>query len=134
MVVLPDDSGPKISMTRPRGNPPTPSAASKEMAPVGITAIGTMASFDPNRMIEPLPNCFSICENARSIALLRSSAIMPAPEFGWVMRTLVAYTHGLAGRKCCKSRDFGQYSIERKKSEDPLRGSPLLEPTSARLG
>ena len=32
--------------------------------PVGITEIGTMASFDPRRMIEPLPNCFSICETA----------------------------------------------------------------------
>ena len=58
MVVLPEDSGPKISTTRPRGKPPTPSAASNEMEPVGITEIGTMASFDPSRMIEPLPNCF----------------------------------------------------------------------------
>jgi hypothetical protein len=41
--------------------PPTPSAASNEIAPVEITAIGTMASFDPSRMMEPLPNCFSIC-------------------------------------------------------------------------
>ena len=74
MVVLPEDSGPKISTTRPRGKPPTPSAASKEIAPVGITAMGTI-SFDPSRMMEPLPNCFSICANARSIALLRSSAM-----------------------------------------------------------
>ena len=42
MVVLPEDSGPKISTTRPRGKPPTPSAASKEIAPVGITAMGTI--------------------------------------------------------------------------------------------
>src|SRR5205814_155013 len=75
MVVFPEDSGPKISTTRPRGKPPTPSAASNEIAPVGITEIGTMASFDPSRMMEPLPNCFSICANARSIALVRSSAI-----------------------------------------------------------
>ena len=36
MVVLPEDSGPKISEMRPRGNPPTPSAASTEMEPVEI--------------------------------------------------------------------------------------------------
>src|SRR5947199_5968678 len=51
IVVLPEDSGPKTSTTRPRGKPPTPSAASKEMAPVEITEIGTMASFEPSRMI-----------------------------------------------------------------------------------
>src|SRR5437879_11042048 len=75
IVVLPEDSGPKISTTRPRGKPPTPSAASNEIAPVEITEIGTIASFDPNRMIDPLPNCFSICETANSIALPRSSAM-----------------------------------------------------------
>src|SRR5580704_6131296 len=75
IVVLPEDSGPKTSTTRPRGKPPTPKAASKEIAPVGITAIGTIASFDPSRMIEPLPNCFSICAKAKSIAFARSSAI-----------------------------------------------------------
>src|SRR5690348_4095762 len=85
-VVLPDDSGPKISTTRPRGMPPTPSAASKEMAPVEITEMGTTASLLPRRMIEPLPNCFSICETARSIARtfsVRSSAIsLLLPEYG----------------------------------------------------
>src|SRR5581483_10386116 len=75
MVVLPEDSGPKTSMTRPRGKPPTPSAASKEIAPVEMTEIGTMASFDPRRMIDPLPNCFSICDSARSIARAFSSAM-----------------------------------------------------------
>ncbi len=35
-VVLPEDSGPKISMTRPRGMPPTPSAMSSPSEPVGI--------------------------------------------------------------------------------------------------
>src|SRR5208282_4118862 len=75
MVVLPEDSGPNTSTTRPRGKPPTPSAASNEIAPVEITEMGTIASFDPNRMIDPLPNCFSICETASSIALPRSSAM-----------------------------------------------------------
>jgi len=58
IVVLPEDSGPKISTTRPRGKPPTPSAASKEIAPVEMIAIGTIASFEPKRMIEPLPKLF----------------------------------------------------------------------------
>ena len=74
MVVLPEDSGPKTSMTRPRGTPPTPVAASKEMEPVEMTAMGTTASLEPSRMTEPLPNCFSSAASADSIALLRSSA------------------------------------------------------------
>src|ERR1700689_3586566 len=75
IVVLPEDSGPKISITRPRGTPPTPSAASKEIEPVEITEMGTIASLLPRRMIEPLPNCFSICANAKSMARERSSAM-----------------------------------------------------------
>ena len=39
-VVLPDDSGPKISMMRPRGTPPTPRAASTPIEPVEIALIG----------------------------------------------------------------------------------------------
>ena len=76
MVVLPDDSGPKISLMRPRGKPPTPSAASSEIEPVEITETGTMASFDPSRRIEPLPNCFSIWPNASSKARARSFSSM----------------------------------------------------------
>src|SRR5579884_2254602 len=73
MVVLPLDSGPEISTTLPRGMPPTPRAASKESAPVGITSTGTRASLEPRRMMEPLPNCFSIWTRVRSMALLRSA-------------------------------------------------------------
>src|SRR5271157_1762800 len=76
MVVLPEDSGPKISLTRPRGKPPTPKAASTEMEPVEITETGTMASFDPSRRIEPLPNCFSIWLRAVSNARARSFSSM----------------------------------------------------------
>src|SRR5580698_3483522 len=87
MVVLPEDSGPKISMTRPRGTPPTPRAASKEMEPVEMTEIGT-TSFEPSRMMEPLPNCFSSPERASSIALLRSSATI-FHSCGWVKGRLM---------------------------------------------
>src|SRR5262245_12005712 len=54
-------------MMRPRGNPPTPIAASRlrqfvEMAPM------SSCGFSPRRIIEPLPNFFSICKRADSIA------------------------------------------------------------------
>jgi len=78
MVVLPLDSGPKISTTRPFGNPPTPSAASNEMQPVEIDCTPAVSIRSPRRMMDPLPNCFSICVKAMSIALFlltRSSAI-----------------------------------------------------------
>ena len=53
-VVLPEDSGPKISMMRPRGRPRPPSARSRLKAPVAIDGIG--ASESPSSfMIEPLP-------------------------------------------------------------------------------
>src|SRR5579883_3256038 len=84
MVVLPEDSGPKISMTRPRGTPPTPSAASNEIEPVEMVETGATASLLPRRIIDPLPNCFSICESASSTARVRSSAatiLLPCPVF-----------------------------------------------------
>ena len=106
MVVLPEDSGPKISITRPRGTPPTPSAASKEIEPVEMTAIGTIASFDPRRMIEPLPNCFSRDARAASIALLRSSATavfssvegsrgILAPKWDWAKKKRNNFVGGI---------------------------------------
>ena len=58
-VVLPDDSGPKISMTRPLGYPPTPSAMSRVIDPVGITGM-SFTSVLFIRMIDPLPKSFSI--------------------------------------------------------------------------
>src|SRR5215510_11739359 len=70
-VVLPEDSGPKISTTRPRGNPPTPRAASSESAPVGMAGTSIFSRL-PSRMIEPLPNCLSIWASAASIAFARS--------------------------------------------------------------
>ena len=66
-VVLPLDSGPKISMMRPRGMPPTPRATSTPMDPEGIELMAAN-SFAPSRMIEPLPNCRSICVRAVSAA------------------------------------------------------------------
>src|SRR3954447_13377015 len=41
------------------------------MEPVGMTSI-CIAGRSPSRMTDPLPNCLSICANARSRALSRS--------------------------------------------------------------
>src|SRR5580704_16482852 len=79
-VVFPDDSGPKISEIRPRGNPPTPRAASTEMDPVDIE--GTDATgCEPSRITDPLPNCFSIWASVAPKARLRSFSSMCGVSF-----------------------------------------------------
>src|SRR5512143_765597 len=70
-VDLPDDSGPKISTTRPRGKPPTPSAKSSDSAPVWMASMA-IVPFSPMRMMDPLPNCLSLAANATSSAFSRS--------------------------------------------------------------
>src|SRR5215469_5371754 len=106
-VVLPLDSGPKISTTRPRGKPPTPRAASKEMEPVEITAMGTMASLLPSRIIEPLPNCFSIWASARSIAFAfsnLSSANVSLPcDCGLYYNRAKKKRTRFLGESCCEN-------------------------------
>ena len=54
IVVLPDDSGPKISVIRPRGMPPTPSARSSAIEPVGMKSTACRSTA-PSFMIEPRP-------------------------------------------------------------------------------
>ena len=105
MVVLPDDSGPKISQIRPRGKPPTPSAASSEMEPLEMTATRTTASLEPSRRMEPLPNCFSIWLRVSPSMRVRSFSSISSCDLsasgGWnadyteVVRALGA--KGLAG-------------------------------------
>src|SRR3984885_15587418 len=95
-VVLPEDSGPNISITRPRGMPPTPSAMSRPNEPVGIESTSYVAPASPKRMTEPLPNCFSIWLNAAARAFLRFSS-MGSPQqsvallFHIQRRTLISY-------------------------------------------
>ena len=67
-VVLPEASGPKISVIRPLGSPPTPKARSTAMEPVGITSIVYFWPSPPKRIMEPFPYCFSIWSMARRIA------------------------------------------------------------------
>src|SRR5581483_7337842 len=93
-VDFPDDSGPKISTIRPRGSPPTPRATSRARAPVGTTPI-CMWVFSPNRMIEPLPNCFSIWPSAISRALSRSTGTPP----GFVRLVVWGKSPGAAYRR-----------------------------------
>src|SRR5215472_2958461 len=73
-VVLPELSGPYISMIRPRGKPPMPSAMSRPSEPVGITSVSAAASREPSFIIEPLPNARSIWPSAASRARCLSIA------------------------------------------------------------
>src|SRR3990167_7826844 len=59
-------------MTLPRGMPPTPSAMSRDSAPVEIVGTSSFVAL-PNFIIVPLPYCFSICDTARSRACCRFS-------------------------------------------------------------
>ena len=53
-VVFPEDSGPYISTTLPRGTPPIPSAMSSDIAPVEIDGMSSETS-SPRRMMAPSP-------------------------------------------------------------------------------
>jgi hypothetical protein len=69
------------------GQPPIPSAMSRASAPVGIDSM-FMCRFSPMRMIEPLPNCFSIWPSAASRALARSSVAITVSLFFVIGGTL----------------------------------------------
>ncbi len=103
IVVLPDDSGPKISVIRPRGMPPTPSARSSAIEPVGITSIAVI-EWAPSFMIEPVPNCFSIAWMAAATALPRSawarSAARSPPFRSSVVRSPV---NAMSPSRSCRS-------------------------------
>src|SRR5437870_22238 len=59
-------------MIRPRGTPPTPIAASSDSDVVDIAGTSD-TSRSPKRIIDPLPNLFSILSSAASMARLRSA-------------------------------------------------------------
>ena len=65
-VVLPLDSGPNNSTTRPRGTPRPPNARSSDKAPVGIPEIPPTFGESDSFIIAPLPKAFSICPRALS--------------------------------------------------------------------
>src|SRR5215470_4247887 len=78
-VVLPEDSLPKTSMTRPRGYPPTPRARSRPTEPLGTTATGATSPSRPSCMIAPFPNCFSMAATAAATAF-SFSLTLPTPR------------------------------------------------------
>ena len=71
-VVLPELSGPYISIILPLGTPPIPKAKSNANDPVGIASTFT-ETLSPSFIIEPLPKSFSIFSIASFNALLLSS-------------------------------------------------------------
>ena len=73
-VVLPEASGPKISVTRPRGRPPMPRAMSSAKAPVETTST-FMAARSLIFMTAPSPWALEIWAMAISRALSRSTVV-----------------------------------------------------------
>jgi hypothetical protein len=66
-VVLPELSGPKISMMRPRGKPPMPSAQSTPIEPVGMALTSTFG-VSPSFMIDFVAEFgLDLCECALDI-------------------------------------------------------------------
>ncbi len=63
-VVLPDDSGPEDLDHAAAGQAADAERPVELIEPVEIAGMGAMASLPPSRMIEPLPNCFSIWPTA----------------------------------------------------------------------
>src|SRR5882672_7520197 len=70
-----------------------PSATSRAIEPVGITAIGA-CPFSPSRITEPLPNCLSICARAKSRDFSRSGTAMGAPPVVVGAGSFRPYGHG----------------------------------------
>src|SRR5688572_21374091 len=70
-----------------------PIAASTEIEPVGIASIASV-SLAPRRMMDPLPNCRSICDSAPSIAFVRSN-------FGSAM-----FVFAPCARRTCRAEMF----------------------------
>src|SRR5574340_299338 len=106
---------------RPLGRPPTPSATSSAIDPVGITEIGCRAS-SPRRITEPLPKVLSICANASSSALSRSCACaaIVVPFSNLVRRSEV---YGRAGYRQLRRREHRHHP--RRGARPPENGREL---------
>src|SRR5438128_10042660 len=77
-VDLPEDSGPQISTTRPRGRPPTPSAISSPSQPEQMVPTSLDRPLFPSFITEPLPTCPPLCASAAHTPPL-SSPPHPSP-------------------------------------------------------
>src|SRR5216684_5895173 len=93
-----------ISTTRPRGNPPTPSAMSRPNDPVETTWMPCRA-WESIFMMEPLPNCFSIWARAACSALaLPSSMTFPSLTIGLSLILNVAADAGAAPTRAAQPK------------------------------
>ena len=90
-VVLPEDSGPKISTMRPRGTPPMPSARSSARDPVGIDSTLTVP-LSPRRISEPSPNSFLMPLTVFSSAASFAFASLAETSFKFVFLSAISIT------------------------------------------
>ncbi len=86
-VVLPDASGPYISITLPRGKPPIPSALSRASELVEITGTSTTGRL-PSFIMDPLPNWRSTWDIAVSNAFSLSGEIVIKPS-SWLDKIVI---------------------------------------------
>ncbi len=108
-VVLPEDSGPKISTIRPRGTPPMPSARSSARDPVGIASTLTVP-LSPRRISEPSPNSFLMPLTALSSAASLAFASLAETSFKLVLLSAIS-DHLTAARS--GQLDLGQGDVSR---------------------
>src|SRR5262245_51152854 len=108
-VVFPEDSGPKISMMRPRGTPPIPSARSSASAPVGIDSTLTVP-LSPRRISEPWPKSRSICVTAASSAASLALASLAEASFKFTFLSAIWIT---SLPPACGQLDMGQRDVSR---------------------
>src|SRR5229473_5224096 len=76
------------------------------MDPDEITVTGTIASFDPSRTIEPLPNCFSIWPRVSPRVRARSFSSMM-----WSLRKVVARGNFYCNRAATVRESVGRWSV-----------------------
>src|ERR1700710_1268623 len=86
-VVLPEDSGPKISTMRPGGAPPMPSARSSAREPVGIASTLTVP-LSPRRISEPSPNSWRMPLTALSSAASLAFASLAETSFKFLLSAI----------------------------------------------
>src|ERR1043166_40536 len=123
---------------RPRGTPPTPTAASRLSDVVEIAGTSE-TSRSPRRIIEPLPNRFSMPDKAASIALPRSTLIRSSDAITYIA-FFRSFSHdsapGDASLPCFarsithKTREWN--SVSHLQHDYFLGGFPLPVPASAR--
>src|SRR5579883_1855281 len=114
---------------RPRGKPPTPRAKSMAIEPEGTTSNDIRSWISPMRIIEPLPNCRSICASALFRAACRSSCAAIAYLFS-CESAYVLFITLTGGRANTLSFTFLKFAVFEERV-DKLRldeGPQILDP------